>query len=97
MPPVRGVDHLVAEIDGHVEVGRIPFADAQIPAQADRVGITDEFGPELPCELARPLGVDRSVGVKGVGGQGDDPDRGEQDESEREGPGSRTPRIAEET
>src|ERR1700677_1955381 len=34
-PALRRVDHLVAKIDGHVEVGRIPFTDTKIPAQAD--------------------------------------------------------------
>ena len=95
LPAVRGIDHLVAEIDGHVQVRRIPFAQAEIPPQADRLGVADEVGPELSCELAGPLGMDRSERVECLGGQRDDSDRGEQRQDRRRRARQSAPRIAE--
>ena len=88
VPPSRGVDHLVAKIHGHVEVGGIPFTDTQIPAQTNWVGATDEFRPEVPRELTGSLGMNGSVGMKSIDNQGDDPDESEREESGLNSPAS---------
>ena len=86
MPPLRRIDPLVAKIDGDIEVSRVPLGDTQVVSQAQRLGILDELGPELACELSGTVGVNRAVRMKRVGGEGDNSDRGENDQNGAQGP-----------